>query len=94
MDYFKGAYIPDEISATTLILLPKVPVARQLGNFRPISLENFSGKIISKILAIRMAKLLPKIIDEEHEGFVEGCLINTHTVIVQELTRDLSRKVT
>lgn len=72
LDYFKGAYIPDEISATTLILIPKVPAARQLGDFRPISLGNFSGKIISKILAVRMATLLPKIVDEEQAGFIQG----------------------
>lgn len=48
VDFFKGAYIPKEVSATTLILIPKIPCARTLGDFRPISLRNFSGKIISK----------------------------------------------
>lgn len=93
-DYFKGADILDEVSSMTLILLPKVLVARRLRDFRPVSLRNFSRKIISKILASRMAKLLPKIIDEEQAGFVQGSMINTHIVIAQELNRDLSRKVT
>lgn len=48
VDFFKRAYIPKEVSATTLILIPKIPDARTLGDFRPISLRNFSGKIISK----------------------------------------------
>lgn len=63
-------------------------------DFRPISLQNFSEKIISKILAIRIARLHPKIIDRELAGFVRGRLIHTHTTMAQELTRDLSRKVT
>lgn len=49
-------------------------------DFRPISLGNIS--------------LLSKIIYEEQTGFVQGRLINTHRVIAQELTWDLSRKMT
>lgn len=76
-----------------MILIPKSTDARTLGEFRPISLGNFSGKIISKILATRPAKLLPKIIEEEQAGFVQGRLISTHIAIAQELVRDLSHKV-
>lgn len=39
-----------EISSTTLVLIPKTHAPRHLGEYRPISLGNFSGKIISKIL--------------------------------------------
>lgn len=79
---------------TTLVLIPKVTTPRQMGDYRPISLVNFFGKIISKILANRLATLLPKLIDEEHTGFVHGRSISQHIAIAQELTRDLSRKVT
>lgn len=76
-DFFQGAYIPKEISSTTLILLPKVEHARNMKDFRHISLCNFSGKIISKILA----NILPKIVDEEQAGFVQGRLIASHIVL-------------
>lgn len=56
-------------------------------------MSNFSGKIISKILAIRLARLLPKIVDEEQAGFVQGRNISTHVVLAQELIRDLNKKV-
>lgn len=87
MDFFKGAYIPQEVSATTLILIPKTNEPRQLGDFMPISLRNFSGNIISTILAIHLAKLLPKLVDEEQAGFVQGRLISTHIFRTQELVR-------
>lgn len=92
-DFFKGAYNPKEIT-TTLILIPKIPAARKLGDFRPISLVNFSGKIISKIRAMRLAKLLSKIVSEEQAGFVKDRNISTHIAMAQELVSDLSRKVT
>lgn len=71
-DYFHGAYVPRERALTTLILIPKTQEANQLKDFRPISLCNFSGKIISKILAIRLARLLPKIVDEEHTCVIQA----------------------
>lgn len=94
VDFFKGAYLPRPISATTLVLLPKMNAPRQLGEYRPISLSNFSGKIISKILANRLAQFLPHIVDEEQAGFVHGRQITHHIVLAQEMLRDLSRKVT
>lgn len=93
VDLFKGAYTPREIATTTLVLIPNIHEARQLGDYRPISLGNFSGKIISKIMAIRLAKLLPAIIDEEQAWFVHGQHISTHIALAQEQIRDLSRKV-
>lgn len=72
IDFFKGAYIPRNISITTLVLIPKTSTLRQLGDYRPISLVNFCGKLISKILASRLAHLLPKLVDEEQTGFVHG----------------------
>lgn len=93
IDFFKGAYLPRDISITTLVLLPKTNNPRQLGDLRPISLGNFCGKIISKILATRLAKVLPKLVDEEQAGFVQGRSIAQHVVLAQELIRDLDRKV-
>lgn len=46
LDFFKGAYIQRDINITTLVLIPKTTAPRQLGDFRPIILENFCGKII------------------------------------------------
>lgn len=93
-DFFEGSYIPKEISSTTLVLLPKVEHARNMGDFCPISLGNFCRKIVSKIFASRLAKILPDIVDEEHAGFIRGRSIATHVVLAQELIRDINRKVT
>lgn len=93
-DFFKGAYLPRAIIDTTLVLLPKSQEAINLNDYRPISLCNFSGKIISKILANRLSRILPNLIAEEQEGFVIGRIIATHIVMAQELIRDIDRKST
>lgn len=93
-DFFNGADIPRDISSTTLILIPKTQEANQLKDLRPISLSNFSGKIISKILALWVASLLPKMMDDEQACLVQGRNISTHIVLAQELMRYLNKKVT
>jgi len=49
-----------------------VPGADRLENFRPIALENFQFKIITKILADRLATLAPSLISEQQRGFIPG----------------------
>lgn len=90
-DYFQGNYIHGAIDQTTLTLISKVKQPRQKGDFRPISLGNFSAKIISKILATRLPKILLKIVDEEQAGIVQGRNTATHCALAQELVRDINR---
>lgn len=73
-------------------MIPKVHEARSIEDFRPISLGNFDAKIISRILATRLASVLPKVVDEEHAGFVKGRNISTHIAMAQEIIRELNRK--
>lgn len=84
IDFFKGAYIPKEISATTLMFIPKIQEARHLGDYCPISLVNF---------ATHLPMLLLGIINEEQAGFVQGRHIATYIALAQELVRDLLRIV-
>ena len=51
---------------------------------KPMSFCNVSYKIISKIIASRIQKLLPKLISPSHEGFVAQRKIWDNIVQVQE----------
>ena len=46
-----------------------------LGNWRPISLLNMDVKLLSKTLAYRIKKNLPKIIHSNQSGYVKGRFI-------------------
>ena len=60
--FFQGVGQPRGWSSALLVLIPKVEGACQWRDFRPISLCNVNSKIISKILATRLNKVLPQII--------------------------------
>ena len=43
-----------------------------LSRFHPISLCNIGYKVITKVIANRLRKILPKIIPENQGGFIHG----------------------
>lgn len=53
-----------------IVLIPKVPGPRVMGNYRPIALANFQFKVITKILADRLATITMRIIYVEQRGFI------------------------
>ncbi|KAL9976363.1 hypothetical protein ACROYT_G013658 [Oculina patagonica] len=56
-----------------ITLIPKTDEAlSELSNWRPISLLNLDYKILSKALAKRIEKCLPKLINSDQTGFVKG----------------------
>ena len=69
----RGDDPPASWFATTLTLLPKPDRDHtQLRNWRPITLANCDAKIFSKILANRLAKILPSLCHPDQAGFVRG----------------------
>lgn len=60
--FFTKDWILPNFNANTIILIPKVPDASSVGQYRPIALANFKFKIISKILADRLAPIMNNII--------------------------------
>src|SRR5262245_7694035 len=58
---------------TTLTLLPKPDRDHStLRNWRPITLANCDTKIFSRILATRLATVLPRLLNPDQAGFVKG----------------------
>jgi hypothetical protein len=68
-----------------LTLIPKEVNPSVFSKFWPISLCNVSCKIVTKIIANRLKKLLPKIISENLGGFVEKGQIVDNIIMVQEV---------
>jgi hypothetical protein len=72
LQFFTSGWILPNFNSNTLILIPKSANAESIQHFRPIALANFKFKIISKVLADRLATIMPSIISQEQRGFIKG----------------------
>jgi len=59
-------------NASFITLVPKKANPSELNEFRPISLVGCIYKILSKVLANRLRKVLPSIIDVHQSAFLGG----------------------
>lgn len=60
------------LNATFIALIPKKARAVEIRDFRPISLVNGIYKVISKVLAIRLSRVMVRIISLSQNAFVRG----------------------
>lgn len=90
-DIFRRQEIPKEINKTYLCLIPKMPNANNIKNFRPIGLCNTIYKIITKILANRLKPFLDKIITPFQASFMKNRRASDNAIIIQELISNLKK---
>nr|ABD28670.2 RNA-directed DNA polymerase (Reverse transcriptase) [Medicago truncatula] len=92
LDFFKNGWLPNNFNANSIILIPKTPNADSVDQYRTIALVNFKFKIINKVLADRLAKILPSIISKEQRGFVQGRNIRDCIALTSEAINVLDNK--
>lgn len=88
---FNGYILSRFYTHTNLVLIPKISSPSSLSQLRPISLCNVSNKIISKIISIRIANILPKLISDNQFGFLKGRLITENILLAQELVHGIKK---
>ena len=65
--------LPSSLEMATIILLPKPGKNKQkCDSYRPLSLLNADYKILAKLIANRLEKVIPKLIHADQTGFVKG----------------------
>lgn len=55
-----------------IVLILKTRDGTTIDKFQPIALTNFKFKIITKILADKIASVMPHLISKEKKGFIKG----------------------
>ena len=90
--FHKSGCIPKGCNASFVALIPKVRDPVKLEQYRPISLVGVMYKIISKVLAERMKKVLPAIIDECQSAFLKDRGILDSVLTANEVLEDLRRR--
>ncbi|XP_070003073.1 uncharacterized protein [Nicotiana sylvestris] len=88
-DFFNGHELPKYVTHTNLVLLPKKKEVTTFSDLRPISLSNFSNKVISRVVHERLVKFLPILISEEQSGFVKGRNIVENILLTKEIVTNI-----
>ena len=76
--------IPPSINRTFITLIPKVKSPVRVSDYRPIALCNILHKLISKVLANRLKKILPYIISESQSAFQSSKAITDNILVAFE----------
>lgn len=83
--FFKKDFLPKGINSTILALIPKKEEAKEMKDYQPISCCNVIYKIISKIIANRLKKILPSFNAPNQLAFVKGRLLMENILLATEL---------
>jgi hypothetical protein len=91
-DQFHGiGKLPKSVLSYFVSLIPKVDSPFGLGDFRPISLLGCLYKLIAKVLAGRLAKVMNSLIALNQSAFIKGRNLVDGVVVVNEMV-DLARR--
>ena len=83
---------PRGTNASFICLIPKNDNPQHLSEYRPISLVGCVYKIVSKILSIRLKKVISKVIDIRQSAFLEGRGILDSIMVANEVIEKMKRK--
>jgi hypothetical protein len=76
--------MPDGVNDTVIVLIPKNKDAKELKDYRPISLCNVIYKVVSKCLVNRLRPILKEIITPTQSAFIPGRMITDNAIIAFE----------
>ena len=83
-EFLDRGFLSKDIGASFIALTPKKMDAEGIKDFRPISLIGSVYKVIAKVLAGRLQRVLPSIISKKQAIFVKGRQILNSVLVAHE----------
>jgi hypothetical protein len=71
-DFHDGSLNIESVNMGYITLIPKVATPKTMNDYRPITLLNCVLKIVTKLLADRLQKVVLKIVHKNQYGFLKG----------------------
>lgn len=90
--WLKAKNFPGDLNSTNVVLIPKKENDSIMRDLRPIVLCNVLYRIIAKVLANRLRKVLPSLISENQSAFIQNRGITDNVLIAFEMIHHMSRK--
>ena len=83
-EFYEHKKFVRNLNTTFLVLIPKMGDVEDLKDFRPINLVGDLYKILAKVLANRIKRVIGKVISPAQNDFVEGIQILDVALITNE----------
>ncbi|GKD01974.1 RNA-directed DNA polymerase, eukaryota [Tanacetum coccineum] len=83
--FFENGSFPKGCNSSFIALIPKVTDAKFVTDFRPISLIGCVYKVVTKVLAIRLATVISDLVSDTQSAFVANRQILDGPFILNEL---------
>ena len=90
-EFHVNASFPKGLNSSFISLIPKIKDPQSFNDFRPISLIGCAYKIIAKLLASRLSKVMNHLIDERQSAFVKDRQLLHGVLIANEVVEEARR---
>ena len=64
-----------------------------MNDYRPIACCNVLYKVVSKVIANRLKRILPRVVTENQSAFIKGRLLMENVLLASELVKDYHKEV-
>ena len=71
-EFFRSGNFPKNANMTWVTLIPKIDEAKEIKDFRPISMIGCIYKVVAKVLANRLRSMMPGLIGETQSAYVQA----------------------